>query len=241
MKRKSTLLVLTLALMLVITSFQGVFAETAAPNDATKAAIEKTAVHSILDVEAASTVVGTSTVINEVVAEKVAKKLTEEVLAGGYKLMDTETLKGKLGKVVIIDTMPQGWYDSVHIPGAICSVAGVEKPEFKMTSDQKKALLKAAKKAVGTKKVTKWYNKKTKKWTTKKPAKKYRGKSKKVSVVNKNKTIVTYCGFVGCRRSDQAAKYLVSKGFKNVYRYAGGIAAWVDAGYDVEGTQVFDF
>ena len=32
------------------------------------------------------------------------------------------------------------------------------------------------------KKVTKWYNKKTKKWQKKKPAKKYRGKSKKVKV-----------------------------------------------------------
>ena len=31
------------------------------------------------------------------------------------------------------------------------------------------------------KKVTKWYNKKTKKWQTKKPARKYRGKSKKVT------------------------------------------------------------
>lgn len=32
--------------------------------------------------------------------------------------------------------------------------------------------------------------------------------------------------------------YLVSQGYTNVYRYAGGISAWVDADYDIEGKDV---
>jgi rhodanese-related sulfurtransferase len=32
--------------------------------------------------------------------------------------------------------------------------------------------------------------------------------------------------------------YLKKKGYKNVYRYAGGISAWVDANYPIEGTDV---
>ncbi|HZV83075.1 MAG TPA: rhodanese-like domain-containing protein [Geobacteraceae bacterium] len=53
----------------------------------------------------------------------------------------------------------------------------------------------------------------------------------KVAGDDKNKTIIVYCGFVGCRRSHHAAKYLVGWGYKNVYRYPGGIIAWKEAGY----------
>ena len=51
---------------------------------------------------------------------------------------------------------------------------------------------------------------------------------------DKNKKIVVYCGFVECPRSHYAAKYLVKKGYKTVYRQAGGIGAWMDAGYETE-------
>ena len=55
----------------------------------------------------------------------------------------------------------------------------------------------------------------------------------KVAGEDKNKSIIVYCGFVGCRRSHFAAKYLVGWGYKNVYRYPGGITAWKEAGYPV--------
>jgi len=51
---------------------------------------------------------------------------------------------------------------------------------------------------------------------------------------DKNKTIVVYCGFVGCARSDVAAVLAVKEGFKNVYRVPGGSIAWVEAKYAVE-------
>lgn len=53
----------------------------------------------------------------------------------------------------------------------------------------------------------------------------------KIAGTDKNATVVTYCGFVACRRSHHAAKILVENGFKNVYRYPGGITGWSEAGY----------
>lgn len=47
---------------------------------------------------------------------------------------------------------------------------------------------------------------------------------------DKEKTIVVYCGFVGCARSDVGALIAKEAGFKNVYRHPGGIIAWQDAG-----------
>ena len=47
---------------------------------------------------------------------------------------------------------------------------------------------------------------------------------------DKEKTIITYCGFVACRRSHHAAATLSKNGYENVYRYPGGIIAWTEAG-----------
>ncbi len=55
----------------------------------------------------------------------------------------------------------------------------------------------------------------------------------KIAGSDKEKTIVVYCGFVACRRSHIGAKILVDNGFKNVYRYPGGITAWQETGYPV--------
>jgi rhodanese-related sulfurtransferase len=52
---------------------------------------------------------------------------------------------------------------------------------------------------------------------------------------NKEKTIALYCGFTACRRSHWGAKILVENGYKNVYRYPGGITGWLESGYPTEG------
>jgi rhodanese-related sulfurtransferase len=54
---------------------------------------------------------------------------------------------------------------------------------------------------------------------------------------DKSKTVIVYCGFTACGRSHLGAQTLVKKGFKNVYRYPGGIVAWSENGYPVEGTD----
>lgn len=51
--------------------------------------------------------------------------------------------------------------------------------------------------------------------------------------VDKNKTIVVYCGFVGCARSDVGAVIAKQQGFTNVYRQPGGITSWQEAKYEV--------
>ena len=57
----------------------------------------------------------------------------------------------------------------------------------------------------------------------------------KVAGGDKEKTIVVYCGFTACRRSHWGAKLLVESGYKNVYRFPGGIIGWLEYGYPVEG------
>jgi len=54
---------------------------------------------------------------------------------------------------------------------------------------------------------------------------------------DKNKVIVIYCGFVKCTRSHNGAAWAVKLGYKNVYRYPGGIFAWKGADFPVEGSE----
>lgn len=51
---------------------------------------------------------------------------------------------------------------------------------------------------------------------------------------DKNRLIVVYCGFTKCGRSHNGAMWAVKLGYKNVYRYPGGIKAWMEANYPVE-------
>jgi thiosulfate/3-mercaptopyruvate sulfurtransferase len=50
---------------------------------------------------------------------------------------------------------------------------------------------------------------------------------------DKDKTLVFYCGFVKCTRSHNGAMWAEKLGYKNVYRYPGGIKAWAEADYPV--------
>jgi len=52
--------------------------------------------------------------------------------------------------------------------------------------------------------------------------------------LNKDRLIVFYCGFTKCTRSHNGAMWAVKLGYRNVYRYPGGIKAWDEAGYPME-------
>ena len=54
---------------------------------------------------------------------------------------------------------------------------------------------------------------------------------------DKDKTIVIYCGFVKCTRSHTGAAWAVKLGYRNVYRYSGGIFAWKGAKYPTEKSE----
>ena len=228
MKKKTVLLTLVLTLSLVIGTAQAAFA-----------AIDP---H---DFDPFRTKVET-----EVDAETVAMNLYKEATQGGYKLVDTAGLKASIDKkesMLVIDTMPEAWFNKHHIPGAVNAYC--EMPPETLSAEHRAALLKEVEKFSGTKAVTKYWNAKTKKWQTKKPAKKYWKKctKKKDKHYNKkkfteqqkikNKKIVVYCGFTKCKRSDTAAVALVKAGYTNVYRYPGGATAWYDQFGD-EGFEV---
>lgn len=51
---------------------------------------------------------------------------------------------------------------------------------------------------------------------------------------DKNRKLVIYCGFTKCSRSHNGAMWAKKLGYTNVYRYPGGIKAWLEAGYPVE-------
>jgi thiosulfate/3-mercaptopyruvate sulfurtransferase len=51
---------------------------------------------------------------------------------------------------------------------------------------------------------------------------------------NKDRTIVFYCGFTDCERSHNAGMWAIKLGYKNVYRQAGGIMGWLEAGYPTD-------
>ena len=54
---------------------------------------------------------------------------------------------------------------------------------------------------------------------------------------DKDKTIVIYCGFVKCTRSHNGAVWAKKLGYKNVYRFAGGIFAWKGAGFPADAVK----
>lgn len=64
------------------------------------------------------------------------------------------------------------------------------------------------------------------KWDTKETDRKTMEDFKKLLGSNKDKSIIIYCGFVKCTRSHNGAVWAVKLGYKNVYRYPGGIYAY---------------
>ncbi|WP_459825190.1 rhodanese-like domain-containing protein [Desulfomicrobium salsuginis] len=51
---------------------------------------------------------------------------------------------------------------------------------------------------------------------------------------DKDKPVIVYCGFVKCTRSHNGAVWAKKLGYKNVYRFPGGIFGWKGAGFPVE-------
>ena len=71
-------------------------------------------------------------------------------------------------------------------------------------------------------------------WDLKETAGKSQDDYRKLLGDDKDKTIVVYCGFVKCTRSHNGAAWAVKLGYRNVYRYPGGIFAWKGARYPLE-------
>jgi rhodanese-related sulfurtransferase len=232
MKKRNALLGLVIMIAMVLGSFQMVFAT----DEPTSAEFDREKFES------------RNTVTDEAAFDALVNTVYKDFTDSKYGIVDTETMQAWIagGKdMLVIDTMPFAWYKDHHIPTAVNAEAGDAINFGPFTDEQKAAMMDIVKEYSGTKQVknkTYYWNSNTKKWTTKKPASKYWKKCTKKgdkhygkksyttykTVDVKDKTIVVYCGFVKCKRSHEAAKYLVEQGYTNVYRYAGGISAWAD-------------
>lgn len=74
-------------------------------------------------------------------------------------------------------------------------------------------------------------------WDSKETAGKSQEDYKALLGSDMDKKIVIYCGFVKCTRSHNGAAWAKKMGYKNVFRYSGGIFAWKGAGYAVEAVK----
>jgi len=68
-----------------------------------------------------------------------------------------------------------------------------------------------------------------KQWNTDETDNRTREEFRQLLGNDQTKPIVVYCGFVKCTRSHNGAAWAVKLGYKNVYRYSGGIFAWKGA------------
>ena len=141
----------------------------------------------------------------EVETETVAVKLTREVARGGYELVTTAELKSWMDAGKDMVIVDTMPYEASYKKAHVPGAGQFLFPIPDM--DQ-------------------WQSKETD------------GKSQEDYVAllgpDKDKTIVVYCGFVKCTRSHNGAAWAKKLGYKNVYRYSGGIFAWKGAGYDAE-------
>ncbi len=49
----------------------------------------------------------------------------------------------------------------------------------------------------------------------------------------KDKEIIVYCASPDCSASDNVAAALVTRGFRRVFDYAGGLSDWQQGGYSI--------
>ena len=74
-------------------------------------------------------------------------------------------------------------------------------------------------------------------WDTNETAGKTQDDYRQLLGSDMEKPVVIYCGFVKCTRSHNGAAWAVKLGYKNVYRYSGGVFAWKGAKYPLDKVQ----
>ena len=141
----------------------------------------------------------------ELNTEASAVKLLREVERGGYKIVTTDELKGWIDQSKDMLIIDTMPYEKSYKKN---HVAGAVQFLFPKAGDMKE-------------------------WNTSETNGKTKEDYIKLLGPDKNKTIVVYCGFVKCDRSHNGAMWAMTLGYTNVYRYPGGIKAWMEAHYPI--------
>ena len=144
----------------------------------------------------------------EVEKETGAVKLVREVQRGGYDLVTTEELKGWIDSGKDMVIVDTMPYEASYKKEHVPGALQFLFPIPDMNQ-----------------------------WDTKETDGKTQEDFIKLLGPDKEKTIVIYCGFVKCTRSHNGAAWAVKLGYKNVYRYSGGVFAWKGAKYPVENAE----
>lgn len=148
---------------------------------------------------------GTSKFEKEVEKEAEAIKIVREVQRGGYDLISTEELAKLMADSKDVLVIDTMPYESSYKKN---HVPGAVQFLFPIPD------------------MNEWDNNET------------AGKSQEDYVAllgpDKERKIVVYCGFVKCTRSHNGAVWAKKLGYKNVYRYPGGIFAWKGADKEVD-------
>jgi len=141
----------------------------------------------------------------EVETEKNAVKLVRDVEKGGYDLVTTDELKNMMDSKKEMVIVDTMPYEDSYKKSHIPGAVQFLFPIPNMDA-----------------------------WNAKETDGKSEADFKKLLGSDLDKTVVIYCGFVKCTRSHNGALWAKKLGYKNVYRYSGGIFAWKGAGFEDE-------
>lgn len=148
---------------------------------------------------------GTGKFKDEVEKETEAVKLVRDVMRGGYDVITTSELSDAIKKGEDMLLIDTMPYDASYKKE---HVPGAKQFLFPIPDMQE--------------------------WDTKETDGKSQEEYVKMLGSDKDKKIIVYCGFVKCTRSHNGALWAKKLGYKNVYRYPGGIFAWKGADNKIE-------
>ncbi len=142
---------------------------------------------------------------DEVAKEAAAVKLAREAVAGGYGLVTTEELKK--------------WMDEKKDMLIVDTMPFADSYQKEHVPGARQFLFPIPD---------------MKEWDSKETDGKSQADYEALLGADKDKLLIIYCGFVKCTRSHNGAAWAKKLGYKNVYRYSGGIFAWKGMNYPVE-------
>jgi len=151
---------------------------------------------------------GTNKFEAEVEKEKEAVKLLRDVEKGDYGIVTTAELKKMIDEKTDMVIVDTMPYDASYKKNHVPGAVQFLFPIPDMTE-----------------------------WDSKETGGKSMEDFEKLLGADKDKPVIIYCGFVKCTRSHNGAYWAKKLGYKNVYRYPGGIYAWKGADYPVAKIQ----